>query len=403
MNDNPHRLQAACLTGGYIIRVRSLREARTAQERGAVGVFLDPNAPWQAAEFASILQALSIHVMCSVEHREALDQAFPGDTDTSRAGIFAIAEDWRDLDLEHDPVLPVACGSEQIHHAVASGAALVILNDPATWGSIPQVLQETQDTCTTFFAQADDIDQALSALEHGLDGLLLNFLPDRGQMSNLRTTLLETPVVPDPHPERLLVGVISLQGDYLLQKRLLEETLSASYGAYQSKVQVETIRTASGLHLCDALLLPGGWSNLQSRLMDEAGLTPGILQARRKNKPILAVCAGMVLAGTRPGEGCEDRRMLGLIDVRIDNNMLNGRKRVHLPGGTSFEALFSNGPIAVDLGPGVRTIAQLDDERVVAARQENVFISAYHKGPGVHDRFLARCVGMLERQGINRE
>jgi 5'-phosphate synthase pdxT subunit len=402
MNDNLHRLQAACLTGGYIVRVRSLREAQTAQERGAVGVFLDPNAPWQAVEVTNMLQALSIHVMCALELREALDETFANDTSTSRAGVFTIAEDWQDLDLEQDPVLPVASGSEQIHQAISSGAALIILNDPATWDSFHRKQQENQDLCTTYFAQADDIDQALAALEHGLDGLLLNFLPDYGQISSLRKTLLKTSTVPEPHPGRLLVGVISLQGDYLLQKRLLKETLSASYAAYLSNVQVETIRTAGGLHRCDALLLPGGWSNLQSRLMDEAGLTPVILEARRKNKPILAVCAGMVLAGARPGEGCEDRRMLGLIDVRIDNNILNGRKRVHLLGESSFEALFSNGPIAADLGPGVRAIARLDDNRVVAASQENVSISAYHEGPGVHDQFLAQCVGLLEEKGIER-
>lgn len=398
MNDEAHRLRVACLTGGYIIRVETFEEARKAQERGAVGVFIHPKTPWTAREFSNLLQTLSIHVMCGVGHRMALLVALENSALESRAGAFVITEAWDGLDLRVEPVLPVASSSPEIQRAAADGAALVILDNPSLFDSMPGPLRGNTHPPTAFFAQADGVEEALAALDLGLDGLLLNFLPDESQVARLRKAMLKPTPITGYRPDRFLVGVIALQGDYLPQKQLLEHILSDSFSDYQDQVVVETVRTASDLGLCDALLLPGGWSNLQSSLMDEAGLSPRILDAQSEEKPILAVCAGMVLAGTRPGEGCEHRRLLGLIDVRIENNMLNGKKCVHLVAGPHFEALFSNGPLAVDLGPEVETLAHLDGGEVVAARQGNVFISAYHNGPGAHDRFLAQCI---EKMGEN--
>lgn len=374
------------------MRVASLDQARAAQACGAVGVLVDSSANLDAEDYSRLLDGLSIHVMCDLEHREALLDAYAMQSDASRPGHFIVTKAWRGTNLKRRPILPIAPSAEDCREAVARGAALVILDLPDQLDAASGLREVEGDESPTLFAQVDDLNQAVAALESGMDGLLLNFLPDQSQLPRLKEAMTSAACYQpmDAHP--FLIGVIALQGDYRLQKQALETMLHDTYGERMDGFQVALIRSREALSSCDALLLPGGWSNLQSALLDYTGLATDILEHNRMGKPILALCAGMVLAGSRPGRDCEDRRLLGLIDVRIENNMLHGEKRVTLAGGDTFEAVFSNGPVATELGSGVEIIARLEDGGVVAARQDDVFISAYHKGPGAHDRFLERCV-----------
>jgi 5'-phosphate synthase pdxT subunit len=391
MHKDKHRLQAACLAGGYIVRVASIEQARIAQERGAIGVLVNPDGAPEIDLFTGMLDAISVHIMSEAEHREFLVKAYKMTTAEPRPGYFIVTRAWRETDLTSEPVLPVASSPEEIRHAVACGASLVILENSGLIEHVSGILQTDQDETTTFFAQVDNMAQAVSALERGFNGLVLTFIPDKKQLPRLRQAMIVDSINTIFDPQRFHIGVIALQGDYLLQKTTLESMLRDSFGEQRNRFQVTTIRSPAALSRCDALLLPGGWSNLQSALLEATGLASEIFEETRKGKPILAICAGMVLAGSRPGRDCEDRKLLGLIDVRIDNNVLNGEKHVTLSGGRTFEALFSNGPIASELGPDVEIIARLDDGTVVAARQDNVFISAYHEGPGAHERFLDQC------------
>jgi hypothetical protein len=328
MREDVHRLQAACLAGGYIVRVASLEQARAAQEYGAVGVLIDRDAKLEASHLSQMLDVLSIHIMCGVRHREALLKAYERHSDISRPGHFTVTRSWKGMNLKWDPILPLVGNHEEIREAVDRGAALVILDHHELQDLEPELRAYDGGARPTVFAQVDDMDQAVAALEKGLDGLLLNFLPGQGQLPRLRRAMVASSNVKILDTHRFLIGVVALQGDYQLQIKTLETLLLDSYRDRKDEFQVAAIRTREEVSTCDALLLPGGWSNLQSALMDQTGLATGILEHQRLGKPVLAVCAGMVLAGSRPGRDCEDRRLLGLIDVRIENNVLHGERCV---------------------------------------------------------------------------
>jgi 5'-phosphate synthase pdxT subunit len=138
--------------------------------------------------------------------------------------------------------------------------------------------------------------------------------------------------------------------------------------------------------------MPGGVSNLQTRLLELTGLAGHLVSRRQKGTPILAICAGMVLAASRPGQHCEDRRLLGLIDLAVDNNRLSGLQRLRAESGDTCEVIFSNAPTARDPGQNVEVIGTSERGEIVAARQDSVFVAAYHRGGDIHRRFVDHCL-----------
>lgn len=124
-----------------------------------------------------------------------------------------------------------------------------------------------------------------------------------------------------------------------------------------------------------------------------AGRLDEVLQKIAKEKPILAVCGGMILAGSIPGKACEGRNLLGLIHGKIDNNELDGEYPIILHGKKT-NAVFSDGPVISDLSDTAEVIATLaDDNRIIAVRDKNVFVTAVHEN-GVHEFFLKNIIGV---------
>jgi glutamine amidotransferase PdxT len=105
----------------------------------------------------------------------------------------------------------------------------------------------------------------------------------------------------------------------------------------------------------------------------------------------------MVLAASRPGRQCQDRRLLGLIDLAVDNNQLNGLHRFRTASGDMYTVIFSNAPTARDLAKDIEILAVSETGDIVAARQGDVFVAAHHKGGDIHRRFVDHC---LERWSV---
>ena len=118
--------------------------------------------------------------------------------------------------------------------------------------------------------------------------------------------------------------------------------------------------------------------------------------------PIWGTCAGMIvlarkLMGDRP-------EPLGLIDIEVERNAF-GRQidsfetmiSVPVLGSEPFRGVFIRAPIIRVIGSGVKTIAQID-EQVVAAKQNNILVTAFHPeltdDPRFHDYFSTMISGV---------
>lgn len=168
------------------------------------------------------------------------------------------------------------------------------------------------------------------------------------------------------------IGVLNLQGAVSEHADMLRRC-----GA--EAVLVKKKEDMSGL---DGLVIPGGESTTIGRLIEHYGLEEPIKRMAGEGKPLYGTCAGLiVLAKEIIGY---DMFSLRLMDIWVTRNAF-GRQResfetdLSIPalGDKPFRAVFIRAPIIEECGAGVEVLATLGD-RVVAARQGNFLVSAFH-------------------------
>src|SRR5690606_28599093 len=119
------------------------------------------------------------------------------------------------------------------------------------------------------------------------------------------------------------------------------------------------VRTARDLEGCSGLVLPGGESTAQLRLLAREGLDAPLAEIVASGKPVLATCAGLILAAARVLD--PEQRSFGFLDVTVRRNAW-GRQLA------SFEARDDSGaipvvairaPRIVEVGPRTQVLATL--------------------------------------------
>lgn len=115
-------------------------------------------------------------------------------------------------------------------------------------------------------------------------------------------------------------GVVAVQGDVSEHATAVRRAAKT----HDSDLSVVTIRQAGAVPECDWLLLPGGESTTISRLLHREGIAEEIRAHVAAGKPLLATCAGLIVAGA---DANDDRvEELGLIDVSIRRNAFGRQK-----------------------------------------------------------------------------
>ena len=175
----------------------------------------------------------------------------------------------------------------------------------------------------------------------------------------------------------LKAGVVAVQGDVAEHAAAIERAAER----HGEPCRVETIRSSGVVPDCDLLLLPGGESTTISRLLAEEGIDEEIRAFTAAGKPLLATCAGLIVASS---DAKDDRvRTLDLLDVSVDRNAFGRQKdsfeaALDVTGlDAPFPAVFIRAPTIDEVGDGVETLASVDG-RPVAVRQDNVLATSFH-------------------------
>ncbi|WP_411965299.1 pyridoxal 5'-phosphate synthase glutaminase subunit PdxT [Haloferax sp. YSMS24] len=177
--------------------------------------------------------------------------------------------------------------------------------------------------------------------------------------------------------DTLRAGVVAVQGDVTEHADAIERA-AASHGV---DAEIVEIRTAGLVPDCDVLLMPGGESTTISRLLEREGIDEEIKAHVEAGKPVLATCAGLIVAST---DAKDDRvETLGLIDVTVDRNAF-GRQvdsfeaPLDVTGlDSSFPAVFIRAPLIDEVGDGVEVLATWDGNPV-AVRDGPVVGTSFH-------------------------
>jgi 5'-phosphate synthase pdxT subunit len=104
------------------------------------------------------------------------------------------------------------------------------------------------------------------------------------------------------------IGVLALQGGFGAHARALAELGH----------QAIAVRSGADLAGLDGLILPGGESTAQLRLIDRHRLGPPLEEFAASGRPILATCAGLILAARRVR--APEQRSFGWIDATVSRN-----------------------------------------------------------------------------------
>ncbi|WP_299237293.1 pyridoxal 5'-phosphate synthase glutaminase subunit PdxT [Natronomonas sp.] len=172
-------------------------------------------------------------------------------------------------------------------------------------------------------------------------------------------------------------GVIAVQGDVAEHAAAIRRAAAD----HSESCEVETIRTAGTVPECDLLLVPGGESTTISRLLEREGIGEEIVEFVADGKPMLATCAGLIVASR---DAKDDRvRTLDVLDVSVDRNAFGRQKdsfeaALDVEGlDAPFPAVFIRAPTIDEVGSGVDVLATVEG-RPVAVRQDNVFATSFH-------------------------
>lgn len=187
------------------------------------------------------------------------------------------------------------------------------------------------------------------------------------------------------------VGVLALQGDFSLH-------LDSIYRAGAKGMEV---RTSEDLRQCDALIIPGGESTVLIQLLKETGLNEKIIEFAGKY-PVMGTCAGLILLSTKIVD--HSIKPLGLIDISVERNAYGRQQESFISDiplmtdGTAapFEGIFIRAPKIREIGKGVKILAQIDRD-VVMASSDNILVTTFHpeltSDSRIHTFFMKRFMG----------
>ncbi|NMC17002.1 MAG: pyridoxal 5'-phosphate synthase glutaminase subunit PdxT, partial [Chloroflexi bacterium] len=172
------------------------------------------------------------------------------------------------------------------------------------------------------------------------------------------------------------IGVLALQGGFAEHQAVLEAL----------GVEVAQVRLPQHLAGLDGLIIPGGESTTIGRLAVDFDLMQPLRQFGREHA-IWGTCAGAIFLSKNAGR---EQPLLGLMDITIARNAF-GRQaesfEVDLdvpallqvdPLDRPFHTVFIRAPLVESVGQGVEIFSQLEDGRIVAARQGHLLATSFH-------------------------
>lgn len=168
------------------------------------------------------------------------------------------------------------------------------------------------------------------------------------------------------------VAVLALQGAFAEHRQTLHRLGVESF---------EVRRLDDWLQPKDGLIIPGGESTVQRKLLSDLGLMDLIRHDIQAGLPVFGTCAGLILLARRvEGEGS---LALGTMDIMARRNAY-GRQLGSFHAVADMEDVgarvpmtFIRAPYIVEWGSEVTPLAFVDG-RCVAARQGHQLVTAFH-------------------------
>ena len=166
------------------------------------------------------------------------------------------------------------------------------------------------------------------------------------------------------------IGVLAVQGAFIEHERMMEKL----------GVSCVEIRQKSDLEAIDGIILPGGESTVQGKLLRKLDMLDTLQRNIQEGLPVLATCAGLILLAENIEN--DETRHLATLPVTVKRNAY-GRQlgSFHTTGSVGtiedFPMTFIRAPYITDASKDVTILSTIDDN-IVGVRYQNQIALAFH-------------------------
>lgn len=186
------------------------------------------------------------------------------------------------------------------------------------------------------------------------------------------------------------IGILAVQGAFIEHEQILQKL----------GVNSMEIRCREDLKKpFDGLIIPGGESTVQGKLLKELGMFDTIKEMIEDGMPVFGTCAGLILLAKRLDN--DSRTHLGTMDITAVRNAY-GRQLGSFYTEEDFADVgkipmtFIRAPYIKSVGKDVEILAKADGN-IVAARQGNQLVTAFHPELNSDTRVHSYFIDMINR------
>ena len=171
-----------------------------------------------------------------------------------------------------------------------------------------------------------------------------------------------------------IIGILGMQGAIAEHQEILMQI---------PHTKTRIVKTAKDLDCIDGLILPGGESTAIGKLLDYFSLKEILQQKIISGLPVFGTCAGLILLAKNIEN--ETNTHLATMDITVKRNgygsQLNSfSTNLLIPTidkNMPIPLVFIRAPYITKTDKDVQILATLDN-KIIAARQKNMLVTAFH-------------------------
>lgn len=181
---------------------------------------------------------------------------------------------------------------------------------------------------------------------------------------------------------KMKIGVLSLQGGVIEHLNHIKKL---------GHIGIE-VKKEKDLKAIDAIILPGGESTTIGKLLKITGLMKPLKEKIENGLPTWGTCAGMILLANEI-EG-QKEKYLEAMDIKVERNAFGTQidsfktyKMIEQISDEEMELVFIRAPYIREIKNNVEILCSVDN-KIVAAKQNNIVVTAFHPELTDDVRFL---------------
>ncbi|MBQ8923214.1 MAG: pyridoxal 5'-phosphate synthase glutaminase subunit PdxT [Lachnospiraceae bacterium] len=185
------------------------------------------------------------------------------------------------------------------------------------------------------------------------------------------------------------IGILAVQGAFIEHENLL-----CSLGAEC----VELRKKSDISDDLDGLILPGGESTVQGKLLNELDMFDILKDRIKSGLPVMATCAGLILLSETLSN--DDSRYFQTLPVTTRRNAYGRqlgsfKKSANIKGIGDFEMVFIRAPYIESVSDDVEVLASVDNH-ITAVRYKNQLGLTFHPELSDDTRLHQYFLSMIE-------